>query len=374
MDGLAQAGLRRRMLASARVDRPLASRRPRVVVVVLTFDAERHVDACLGSLARLDAAGLEASVLVVDNGSRDGTVAALRARFPGVELLQTGRNLGFAGGNDAGLALALERGADWIYLLNPDTDVDPRFLAEAVAVGEADPSTAAVQSLLLLHPERDLVNTAGNQIHFLGFGHCGAFRAPRAAVGEAPVEIPFASGAAVLYRAAALRQVGLLDEALFLYQEDQDLGLRLRLAGWRARLAPRSLVWHHYEFSRNREKYFWLERNRYLVLLQNLRLRSLLVLAAPLLLAEVAMLGLALAGGWLPQKLRADAALLSPGTWARLRAGRARVAAVRRVRDAEVARWFTPTMAFEGLQGGWLPRLLRGPMALAWRVLRPLLG
>lgn len=345
-----------------------------MAVVVLTWNAERHLDACLGSLARLDAAGLDVSVLVVDNGSTDGTVAAVRARFPAVEVLENGRNLGFAGGNDAGIEVALARGADWIYLLNPDTDVDPAFLAEAVAVGQADPATAAVQSLLLLHPERDLVNTAGNQVHFLGFGHCGGFRAARASVGDAPHEIPFASGAAVLLRAEALRQVGLLDPLLFLYQEDQDLGLRLRLAGWRARLAPRSLVWHHYAFSRNPEKYFWLERNRYLVLLKNLRLRSLVVLAAPLLLAELAMLGLALTGGWLGQKLRADAALLSPRTWSHLGAERARLGALRRVSDAELARWFTPALEFEGLAGGWLPRLLRAPMAVAWRLLRPLLG
>lgn len=345
-----------------------------MAVVVLAWNAERHLDACLGSLARLDAAGLEVSLLLVDNGSTDGTVAAARARHPSVEVLENGRNLGFAGGNDAGIELALTRGADWVYLLNPDTDVDPGFLREAVAVGEADPGTAAVQSLLLLHPERDLVNTAGNQVHFLGFGHCGAFRAPRAAVGPEPREIPFASGAAVLLRAAALRQVGLLDPELFLYQEDQDLGLRLRLAGWRARLAPRSLVWHHYAFSRNREKYFWLERNRHLVLAKTLRLRSLLVLAPALLLAEVAMHALAAAGGWLGQKLRADAALLSPRLWAHVRAERARLAPLRRLRDAELARWFTPALEFEGLAGGWLPRLLRGPMALAWRALRPLLG
>jgi GT2 family glycosyltransferase len=345
-----------------------------VVVVVLTFDAERHVDACLGSLARLEAPGLDASVLVVDNGSGDGTVAAIRGRFPDVELLETGGNLGFAGGNNVGIEAALARGADWVYLLNPDTDVDPAFLAEAVAVGQADPGAAAVQSLLLLHPERDLVNTAGNQIHFLGFGHCGGYRAPRAAVGDEAREIPFASGAAVLLRAAALRQVGLLDPVLFLYQEDQDLGLRLRLAGWRARLAPRSLVWHHYAFSRNAGKYFWLERNRYLVLLKNLRLRSLLVLAPLLVLAEAAMLALALAGGWLGAKLRADAALLSPRLWAHLRAERARVATLRRIPDAELARWFTPALDFEGLEGGWLPRLLRLPMAAAWRVVRPLLG
>jgi GT2 family glycosyltransferase len=345
-----------------------------VVVVVLTWNAEPHLEACFSSLARVDRRGLDLSLLVVDNGSSDGTVAALRARHPEVEVIATGQNLGYAGGNDVGMERALERGADWIYLLNPDTDVDPAFLQEALAVARADPEAAAVQSLLLLHPDRDLVNTAGNQIHFLGFGYCGAYRSPRAAVPDQPLEIPFASGAAVLLRAAALRQVGLLDATLFLYQEDQDLGLRLRLAGWRARLAPRSLVWHHYAFSRNPAKYFWLERNRYLVLARNLRLRSLLVLAPLLAVAELGMLAVALSGGWLRQKLRADAALLSPRLWAQVRAGRRRGAALRRIPDRELARWFTPVLDFEGLEGGWLPRRLRAPMALAWRLVRPLLG
>jgi hypothetical protein len=161
---------------------------------------------------------------------------------------------------------------------------------------------------------------------------------------------------------------------LFLYQEDQDLGIRLRLAGWRARLAPRSLVWHHYVFSRNRDKLFWLERNRYLVLAKNLQLRSLLVLAPFLAVAEVGLLGLALAGGWLPEKLRADAALLSPEVRAHVRRERGRVQALRRISDRELGRWFTPALELEGLGGGWLPRLLRAPMAVVWRLVRPLLG
>ncbi len=351
-----------------------APERPRVTVVVLTWNSRAHLQACLESLRAIESSALDLTLLVVDNGSTDGTLEALRTGFPEVEAIAAGANLGFAGGNNLGLRLALERGADFVFLLNPDTDVHPGFLAEALSVALADPGAAAVQSLLLLHPERDLLNSVGNRIHFLGFGHCGGYRTPRATAPAEAVEIPFASGAAVLLRAAALREVGLLDDELFLYQEDQDLGLRLRLAGWRARLAPRSLVWHHYAFSRNPAKLFWLERNRYLVLAKNLSLRSLVVLAPLLAVAEVAMLGLALAGGWLGPKLRADAALLSPRLWAHVRAGRTRVAALRRVRDRDLARWFTPTLEFEGLAGGWLPRLLRAPMAATWRLVRPLLG
>ncbi len=249
-----------------------------------------------------------------------------------------------------------------------------RLVRHVGAVGEVDPRAAAVQSLLLLHPDRDRVNTAGNRIHFLGFGSCGGYRAPRASVPDEPREIAFASGAAVLLRGAALREVGAFDASLFLYQEDQDLGIRLRLAGWRARLAPRSVVWHHYAFSRNPRKYFLLERNRYIVLAKNLKPRSLLVLAPFVLLADLALLPVAIAGGWLPEKLRAWRALLSREVREHVRAERARVARLRRISDRELGRWISPALEFEGLPGSWLPRLARGPMALVWRLLRPLLG
>lgn len=344
----------------------------RIAVVIVTFNSAEHVDACFGSLAAAHLAG--ADVITVDNASRDGTVAAIRVRYPWVTLIESATNLGFAGGNEVGIRRALDAGVDWIFLLNPDTDVDPRFLEEAIAVGEADARTAAVQSLLLLHPDRDRVNTAGNAIHFLGFGYCGSYGALRAAIPDEPREIAFASGAAVLLRADALREVGGFDTTLFMYQEDQDLGIRLRLAGWRARLAPRSLVWHHYAFSRNPGKYFWIERNRYLVLAKNLRLRSLLILSPFLAAAEVALVAMALVGGWLPEKLRADAALLSAPLRAHVRAERARIRAVRRIADRELARWFTPRVEFEALPGGWLPRLLGLPMAAAWKIVRPLLG
>lgn len=344
----------------------------RVAIVTVTYNSARDLDACFGSLARARLGGAE--VFAVDNGSTDGTPALVRERFPWVTVVEAGTNLGFAGGNDLGIRRALEDGAEFVYLLNPDTDVDPGFLEEALAVADADPRAAAVQSLLLLHPERDRVNTAGNEIHFLGFGYCGAYRARRAEIPDDAREIPFASGAGVLLRAAALREVGAFDDLLFMYQEDQDLGIRLRLRGWRARLAPRSVVWHHYAFSRNRRKYFFLERNRYVVLAKNLRLRSLVVLSPLLLVSDLALLALAAAQGWLPEKLRAHRALLSRSVRDHVRAERARVQATRTISDRELARWFSPSLEFEGLAGGWIPRLLRLPMAAVWRVVRPLLG
>lgn len=342
--------------------------------MVLTYDTARFVDGCFGSLRRLERDGLEVAVMAVDNGSSDGTARLVRERHPEVEVVENRANLGFAGGNNAGIRLALERGAEFVYLLNPDTEVEPAFLREAVALARERPDAGAVQSLLLLASEPGLVNTAGNEIHFLGFGYCGSYRRPASSIPTAPREIAFASGASSLYRASALREVGLLDEALFLYHEDLDLGWRLRLAGWRSLLAPRSVVRHHYEFSRSPRKHYFMERNRYLVLMKNVRGRNLLVLAPFLLLAELGLLCLAAVSGWLPQKLRADRDAFRPSALRRVRAQRRHVAALRRASDAEVFALFTPVVDFEGAAPGWLQRLASRSLATIWRLVRPLIG
>lgn len=347
-----------------------APRPPRVAVVVLTWQAARFVDGCFGSLRRMDREGLDVEVICVDNASPDGTARLVRERHPEVTLVETGANLGFAGGNDAGIRLALERGADFVYLLNPDTEVDPGFLREAVAVAEGRPDAGAVQSLLLLASDPGLVNTAGNEIHFLGFGYCGRFRQPAAAVPPEPREVAFGSGAATLYRAAALREVGLLDEVLFLYHEDLDLGWRLRLAGWRNLVAPRSRVRHHYEFSRSPRKYYFMERNRWLVLMKNVRVRNLLLLAPVLLLAEVGLLLLAALSGWLPHKLRAVRDALRPSALRHVRAERRRIAALRRASDAEVFALFTPVVDFEGAAPAWLQRAANLVTRATWALIK----
>lgn len=345
---------------------------PRVAIVIVTYDSERHVDACLRSLA---AARLEpGSVMVVDNASTDATVGRVRDGFPWVELIECDRNRGFAGGNNVGIRRALERGAEYVYLLNPDTIVDPEFLREAVSVAEADPRVATVQSLLLLAARPDRINTAGNGINFLGYGYVRSYDAHRASAPAIPTEIPFASGAAMLVRCAALQEVGGFDEELFLYQEDMDLGWRLRLAGYRSVLAPGSVVWHDYEFSRNTRKLYFIERNRYLALAKNLRLRSLLVLTPFLLAAELAVLVVAAGSGWLPEKLRADAHFLRPETWRHVARERRRVAGFRRLSDREVGQVFSADIQIGDAAGGWLTRILHRPMALTWRVIRPILG
>lgn len=350
-------------------ERPL-----KVAVVIVTWNAAKWAAGCFGTLAKIDAVGLEVEIVVSDNGSADGTPAMVRAACPAATVIENGRNLGFAEGNNVGIRRALERGADYVYLLNQDTEVRPDFLKAAVAAAEADPKAGSVQSLLVLHPETGLINSSGNVVHWLGLGYCRDYRRPLAGWRPpADREIAYASGAGVLYRAAALRQVGLLDADLYLYHEDLELGWRLRLAGWRNILAPDSVVWHKYEFSRSVSKLFWMERNRFLVLFKCLRAWSLAVLFPWLLLSEIGLFAAAIKGGWWREKFKVYRYLFSREAWRKISDDRRAVSALRTVPDRKIVRLFAAAIEHQETEGFFTRYVANPLMRLVWALVRPLI-
>jgi GT2 family glycosyltransferase len=343
----------------------------KVAVIIVTYNAEKYLDGLFGSLGKMRIGGLDAQVIVVDNASKDGTVRRLKKERPEVRLIENDVNAGFAGGNDIGIAVAMDEGADYVYLLNHDTEVASDFLVEAVKVAEADEKIGAVQSLLLLWQDKERINSTGNAVHFLGFGYCLDYKKRVSDWKYAGIkEIAYASGAGVLYRASVLRVTGLLDEALFMYHEDLDLGWRIRLAGFRNVLAPHSVVYHKYEFSRSIAKFYYMERNRYVVLMKNLRLWTLLVLAPWLILSEAALFIAAARGGWWKEKLRVYAYFLLPSSWAHLARERARSTLIRQVGDREIVRLFTPTIRFQDVTGPFTRYVANPLMTVLWSLLR----
>jgi N-acetylglucosaminyl-diphospho-decaprenol L-rhamnosyltransferase len=235
-------------------------------------------------------------LVVVDNGSGDGSAGVARAAGATV-IAQP--NLGFAAGCHAG---ARATAAPLLFFLNPDARVAPGCLD---ALRDADPGWGAWQALVLL-PGGERVNTAGGVTHWLGFGWAGGCDGPAARVDGAPHEVSWASGAALVVRRAAWEAVGGLDPAYFLYGEDLDLGLRLRLAGWGVGIVPAARVEHDYAFEKGEYKWYFLERNRWWTVLGAYPAPLLLAVLPALLAFEVALLAVAARAGWLPAKLRAQ--------------------------------------------------------------------
>ena len=207
----------------------------RVAIVVLNWNGWQDTLACVASLQALTYGNFE--ILVVDNGSTDGSVGQIKAAFPTVALLQTGANLGFGGGCNVGIRHALAQGVDYVWLINSDATVDPGALAALVRVAEQSPTLGSVGSVLYEADQPSQVQLWGGGRVNLWLGrsnHC-----------VVPGPISFISGASLLLRRAALEQVGLFDEAsFFMYWEDTDLGYRLRQAGWQVAVADDSHIWH----------------------------------------------------------------------------------------------------------------------------------
>lgn len=264
-------------------------------IVVLHWNRRDETIACLDSVRPQLADG--DVVVLVDNGSDDGSLADVRAAHPWVRVIEAGSNLGFAAGNNLGLRWALEQGFPWVMLLNDDTVVPDGALRSLLRVAGSDPTIGAVQPLLVRASDPARIDSAGHAL--------GAWCAMRdalagrelAAAGERTREVFGACAAASLMRADALAAAGLLDEDLFVLFEDTDLSFRLRLAGYRAVLAPSIRVAHHRGVSakrRARRRRFWAQRNSLTLAIRYWPTWRLLAAAPVLALRGAAAIGNAL--------------------------------------------------------------------------------
>ncbi len=208
-------------------------------VCVLNWNGREDTLRCVASIE--GAAG----IVVADNGSRDGSLEALRA-VPGIELVENGANLGFSGGNNAAIRRALERGAGWVVLLNNDATLAPDALDAFAAAAARHPDAGVLAGKLLYADRPEVVQWAGQRVGLLS-GYSGRPRGDGRPDGPAyAVEEPVdrAVGALMAVSRPAIETAGLLDETLFAYVEDVDWSLRIRAAGFSCWFVGAARAWH----------------------------------------------------------------------------------------------------------------------------------
>ncbi|HJQ85830.1 MAG TPA: glycosyltransferase family 2 protein [Candidatus Binatia bacterium] len=216
----------------------------RITIVVLNWNLREETLACLASLRRAELRG--AAVMVVDNGSRDGSVEAIRAAYPDVQVVALPENRGYAGGNNAGIRAALEAGAEGVLLLNNDTEVAPDFLGSLLDAVDSLPSVAAVSSAILRRDRPEMLDVAYSEVRF-DRRHVVRIVGVNAMMGhgfDRRCEVDVAIGCSLLLSADALRNVGLFDEEFFAYHEEVDWCLRARKWGYHILFEPFSRVYH----------------------------------------------------------------------------------------------------------------------------------
>jgi GT2 family glycosyltransferase len=340
-------------------------------VVIVTHDDREAVRAALPALRPQLHDGDE--LIVVDNASSDRTATVVRELAPDAIVVEAGANLGFAAGCNRGASAAA---GELLCFLNPDAVPAPGFRVAIERPLTDGRGWAAWQGLVTAEGGK-VVNTRGGMVHFTGIAWAGGAGEPLPADGDpgasssSPIEPGFVSGACLALPRATFERVGGFAEEFFLYHEDVDLSLRLRLAGGRLGVEQAARVEHDYEFAKGPEKWRRLERNRWATLIRTYP-SALLVLLAPALAAtELALVAISAAGGWLDQKLLAwgDVVRSVP----RLLRERRVIQGTRSVAAGEFARSLTPDLDSPYLAAAGRSRALRLALRAYWSLVLALL-
>ncbi|MBP9863958.1 glycosyltransferase family 2 protein [Patescibacteria group bacterium] len=370
---------------------------PKIGIIFLTYPTanwERDINRCLASMEKLTYPKDRLELICVES---KGKIAPVKPWFDQTWMPKSGVTLprityilkdewiGFSGNNNLGFEKAKELGCDYVHLTNEDTDVEPDYIDRAVERAEADPKIAYVQSLILLGEERDRVNTIGNAFHILGFGYSNGYRWTKQRALDffeaerktnPDLEIGYASGAAVLGRVSAIDACGgLFDEKFYSYHEDTDASLQARMRGWKTVVEPSSVIHHYYEFGKSKINYYWMERNRYVLMFSFYRGWTLCLLSPLMIIMDVAITVFSIKNGWWDMKWKVYKDLCSSAFWKWVMERRKKIQAERVISDAEFLKHATPVIDFqeEHVRNSLLDQIGNPVMKGYWEIIRNVL-
>lgn len=342
----------------------------KIAIIIVNYNGEKYLPELLGSIFEFAPKNAFQQVIVVDNYSIDGSVEYVKSNYPQVLLMKMPKNLGFAAGNNIAIRHALKNGFDYVMLLNQDTIVTRNYLDKLISTLENEQQCACVQPKILLYPDVNLLNSLGNKIHYLGFGYTYGHRTSDNGKLENNVCLNYCSGAACLIKASALRDCGLFDENLFMYHEDLDLGWRFLLLGYKNRANYSSVVFHKYDFSRSIKKYYFMERNRFYVILKNYSAGTFLLILPALVIMEIGLLVVSFKNGWWREKLMAYFYFLMPSAWHGLFKSRALIQGSRRMKDIKTITDFSGKIEHQEVSSLLVDNVLNPIFHLYWKLIK----
>lgn len=338
-----------------------------IAILIVGYKSRNDLKDCLRSIFSSNYKNFR--VFFIDN-SPDGSIEYIKSNFPKVTIVPNKENLGYAGGNNVLIKKAIEQKADYVFVLNPDTIIDSNCLE--VLIKQANKRTI-LQPLLLLHngkKKTNLVNSAGNDLNYLGFSYCGDYKKDKKEI-ENNKNIALASGAAIFIPTEIIKKIGSYDESFFMYHEDVDLNWRARIFGYNIRLINDAIVWHKYSFSRNKNKMFYAERNRLLFLYKNFSLKYLLLIFPVFIINEILVTIYAIFTGWGMQKIQATFAAIHRMP-SEKKQRKLQLLRIKRT-QSEMKKMISNNIAFSELSSSFIFWPYNVTIGFYWKLIRPLI-
>ena len=263
----------------------------KVSVILVNYNSMPHLDTCISSVLYQTHPSFE--IIFVDNNSSDGSLEYARRKFPQLIFVANNRNLGYAGGINAGLVHAT---GEYIAPLNIDTEVSPNLLAVMVSFLDENPHAGVVTPKILLFDDRSKINTMGSNIHVTGLGFCRGLN-KLDDHSTSPQKVSGVSGCSYLIRREIFEKMGGAPEENFMGNDDVVVSWLVNLMDYEIYCLPEAVVYHKYTLKMNPEKFFQLEKNRYLLLLYSLKPLTFVVLAPVFVFTEFLIFGYSLLKG-----------------------------------------------------------------------------
>ena len=273
-----------------------------VSIVVLNYNAGKLLLNCIESIKKSSYQNIE--ILVVDNISSDNSQIECKKKFPDIKLIQNDENLGYCGGNNIGIKKAE---GEFIIILNPDTIVETNWIDELLNA-QKEFGDGLYQPKILSLNEENTIQSTGNMLHIFGFGFARDKGNKVIERKEEIEKVGYASGTCLFTTRSVLDKIGLLDEFLFLYHDDLDLGWRGAQIGINSFYVPKSKIYHveSYSLKWSSKKFYWLERNRKYCLLTHYSKDTYQKMKFSLILVDLFVWTFYFSKGFLGAKIRAE--------------------------------------------------------------------
>lgn len=345
------------------------------IILVNYKDYARHyLKDCRDSL-RLQTYG-NFSVYIIDNASSPDSLSYLKEFYPEAIIL-TRVDGNYCAANNLGMQQAISDGCEYLVAANMDTEFNVDWLQELVLALENNPQAGIAQSLIKLFPRNDaerldpLINTTGNLIHFLFFGFTNDYGRKSSEINLSGYpEISYASGCSFIIRRDVYEEIGGYYEDYYMYHDDLDISLKAHLAGYQVILAPRSQLFHKYEFERSVRMLYYIERNRVISFFSFYSFKNILLLSPFLILMSLGTTFLAVTNSWFRTKMKVDSYFLKISSWRKIINNRKHLRQIAKVPFKKISSSFVGKIEFQEIDNPLLKFVVNPVFDFCWKIIK----